>query len=172
MVLTYLPTKTLTRALSVSRFCRNVILCNEELQQRLFLKPAQPIGYLVTESWDSELVNTPLGARRMIRQRHEAIVPELGHDSQESTIIVEGHPALGVTSRRDAAYHIDTRSALLTTGLLRIIRSPLTHSSGPGECSAALWLKCQHRRCCFNHQSRKSTCTIMSTKSRWSPPRA
>lgn len=43
-----LPTKTLSCALSVSKRCRDVILGNQQLRQRLFREPVETTEYLET----------------------------------------------------------------------------------------------------------------------------
>ena len=98
MVLVHLPTKTLGRALSLSKHCRTVILGNQQLRQRLFLEPTQATEYLETDKWISVAVRSTLGIPGTIWVRHEAIFQELRPDSQDSRIIVEAHPILEVRS--------------------------------------------------------------------------
>jgi hypothetical protein len=95
MVLVHLPTKTLSRALSVSKHCRDVILGNQQLRQRLFLEPAQATEYLVTAKWVRVAVP---GMPATTRVRHEVISKERRQNSRDSRIVVEAHPILEVRS--------------------------------------------------------------------------
>lgn len=95
MVLVHLPTKTLSRALSVSKHCRDVILGNQQLRQKLFLEPVLSTEYLERGKRDQVAVPGILGTTRV---RHEVISKERRHNSWHSKIIVEAHPILEVAS--------------------------------------------------------------------------
>lgn len=101
MLLVHLPTKTLGRALSVSKHCRTVILGNQQLRQRLFLEPMRATENLKTDKWIPFAVSRPWSIPGLTWVRHEgdeAIFEELPPDNQDSRIIVEAHPILEVRS--------------------------------------------------------------------------
>lgn len=102
MVLVHLPMKNLSCALSVSKHCRDVILGNQELRQKLFLGSTQRKEYLGKESMPPDdprymilhvisynsLHNLPLF--------RNVIVQGLDQDSRNGRLIVETHPILAV----------------------------------------------------------------------------
>lgn len=95
LVLVQVPLKTLTRALSVSKHCRDVILGNQELRKKLFLEPAQATEWLSKETW----ILPPAGTSGTFLCRRPVTVQGLDQKNRRSRIIVEVHPILEVMSR-------------------------------------------------------------------------
>jgi hypothetical protein len=91
--------KKLSRALLVSKHCRDVILGHPKFRQKLFLESAQRTEYLTTKKISAQDAQdmiwynsyNPLENFRMLR--HD-IVQELDQDNRNGRVIVEVHPVL------------------------------------------------------------------------------
>ena len=90
MILANLPIESLTRALVVSRYCRDVILGCRELRRNLFLEPSPATEFVEVDN--RQLLEYPDLHRKILNQ-----------PTQNSHIVVTVHPLL-VSLRDNPAF--------------------------------------------------------------------
>jgi hypothetical protein len=94
MMLVHFSMKELSRALSVSKYCRDVILGHRGLRQKLFLEAAQRTEYLTTEKIPAQDDQNMILHVSYTPLARNVIVQKLDQDSRNGKVIVEVHPVL------------------------------------------------------------------------------
>jgi len=94
MLLVHFSMKELSRALSVSKHCRDVILGHRGLRQKLFLESAQRTEYLKKEKITAQDDENMIWHVSYTPPPRNIIVQELDQDSRYGKVIVEVHPVL------------------------------------------------------------------------------
>lgn len=93
LILIHLPIRTLSRALSVSKHCRDVITSNRQLRHTLFLESTPTSEYLITKGWTVE-TTTVSGIREQSQRRVLIVVQDRCQVSEDDRLIVKALPAL------------------------------------------------------------------------------